>query len=110
MTFRAFTGQQHPHRAEQDLHVEPQRLGLDVLDVEVDALRPRQSVAPPDLGQPGEAGAHAEAAALALVIAVDLVLQGRTWSHDTHLTAADVEQLGQLVEGEATKPSTRAGD
>src|SRR5690349_16870143 len=64
-------------RAQEDPQVDARRAVLDVPDVELDPLLPRQGGAPVDLRPAGEAGLHVEPAALALRVLLHLVAQGR---------------------------------
>src|SRR3954453_3113627 len=67
----------HARAAPEDLQVHAQAAVLDVPEVELDALGPRQRRAAVDLGPAGQAGAHGEPAALALGVLRDLRRQRR---------------------------------
>ncbi len=101
---------EHARRARQDPDVEPQRAVLDVPDVELDPLRPRQRGAAVDLGPARDAGLHVEPAALALGVTVDLLLDRRARAHDRELSAQHVDQVRQLVEREAPQQAAAARD
>src|SRR3954470_9969426 len=75
----------HAGGAPQDLDVEPHGAMLDVPEVELDALVPRELRAPVDLRPPGDAGLHGQAPALALGVAVDLHRDGRPRPDDRHV-------------------------
>src|SRR5688500_7136016 len=62
-------------RAEQDLQVDERRAVLDVPDVELDPLRPRQLRAAVDLRPARDPRRNLEPPALALVVALDLVAE-----------------------------------
>src|SRR4051812_8874086 len=70
-------GDDHARGQPQDAQVERRGLLLDVPEVELDALGPRQRRAALDLRPAGDAGADGQAPALALGVAVDLHLDGR---------------------------------
>ncbi len=79
-------------------------------EVELDARRRRELVAPLDLRGPGEAGPNGEALALPLVIPLDLVRQGRPRPDDAHLAFEHVDQLRELVEREPSQDPTDPRD
>ena len=65
--------QQHRDGAQEDAQVERQRAVLDVPDVELDALGPRERRAAVDLRPAGQARPDLEPAALAVRVVLDLV-------------------------------------
>ena len=65
--------QQHAHRAREDAGIERERAVLDVVDVELDPLRPRQRRPAVDLRPAGDARLDLEAPALALGVVHDLL-------------------------------------
>ena len=97
-------------RPREDLQVEPQRRVLDVPEVELDPLVPRQRRAAVDLRPAGDAGQRVEPVALALVVAVDLDLDGRARADERHLAAQHVHQVGHLVEGGPAQPGAEPRD
>ena len=72
---------------------------FDVPHVELDPLRPRKCVAAGDLGPAGNARGNFEAPALKIIVLLDLVAEGWARPNDAHVTADDVPELWQLVEG-----------
>ena len=94
----------------QDPQVERQRAVLDVPEVELDPLRPRQRGAAVDLGPAGDPGLDREAAALALGVLVDLGLDRRARPDDRHVAAQDVPEVRQLVERVAAQDRAGARD
>src|SRR5947208_16442041 len=86
--------------AQQDLGVDAGRAALDVPEVELDALGPRESRAAVDLRPTGDAGLDVEAVALPVVVLLDLVAERRPGADDRHLAADDVPELRHLVERE----------
>src|SRR5215510_1771611 len=83
---------------------------LDVPDVQLDALLPGNPGSAVNLGPPGHARAKVQAAALARRVELDLCGQSRPGSDDPHLAAQDVEEVGQLVEREATEQAADPSD
>ena len=71
---QAVAGDRHARAQRDDPQVEAQRGVLEVPDVELDALGPRQRRAAVDLRPPGEARARLEPQALAVGVLVDLDL------------------------------------
>ena len=92
--------QQGARCAGEDLQVEAQRAMLDVPDVQLDPLLPRDPGAAVDLGPPGDAGAQVQAAQLARRVELDLGGQRRPRADDPHVAAKHVEEVRQLVERE----------
>ncbi len=90
--------QQHRDGAQQDAQVERERAVLDVPDVELDPLGPRERGAAVDLRPARQPGLDLEPAALALGVALDLVGERRARADEAHLAAQHVPQLGQLVD------------
>jgi hypothetical protein len=76
---------------------------LDVPEVQLDALRPRQGGTAVDLGPAGDPGADRQPSQLALGVLRDLVRQRRARPDDRHLPAQDVDEVRQLVERRAAQ-------
>src|SRR6059036_2172607 len=87
-----------PRGASKDPQVEPERLVLDVPDVELDPLRPRQRGAAVDLGPAGDARFNLQPTALPGGVLLDLNGDRRTRADDRHLAAEHIPQVRQLVE------------
>jgi hypothetical protein len=83
---------------------------LDVPEVELDALRPRQRRAAVDLRPPGDPRLHREAPALTLGVLLDLDRDRRPRPDQRHLAAHDVNQVRQLVDREAPQQRADARD
>src|SRR6266542_3421563 len=96
--------------AQEDLQVEPRGAVLDVPDVQLDALCPRQPGAAVDLGPAGDAGLDLQPPALASRVLLDLVAQGRPRADDAHVPAHHVPELGELVDGEPAEQPADSGD
>src|SRR5437763_8090019 len=84
-------------RAREDLQVDERRAVLDVPEVELDPLRPREARAAVDLRPAGDAGLDVEPVPLALVVLLDLVAKRRPRPDQGHVAADDVPELRQLV-------------
>src|SRR5581483_2205671 len=93
--------EERARRAQQDLQVEERRAVLDVPEVELDPLRPREAGATVHLRPAGDAGLDVEPAPLPLVVLLDLVPERRARSDQRHVAADDVPELRQLVDREA---------
>src|SRR5204863_1809144 len=100
----------HPDGAGDDLEVERDAAVLDVPQVELDPLRPRQRRAAVDLRPAGDSGLDLKPAALALAVLLDLHLESRTWADDRHLAAQHVPEIGHLVERVAPQERSDPGD
>src|SRR4051812_49001873 len=85
-------------RARQDLEVDLRRAVVDVPDVELDPLLPRQRRPPVDLRPAGDPRPHLETAPLTRCVPVDLVAQRRAGADQAHVAADDIPQLRQLVD------------
>src|SRR4051812_34067014 len=109
---RALVGapEQRERGQREDLQVEPRGAVLDVPEVELDALLPREGGTAVHLRPAGQARLHVEAVALALVVAVDLVAERRSRADEAHLAAEDVPELRQLVDREAAEYPSGACD
>jgi hypothetical protein len=83
---------------------------LDVPEVELDALRPRQGRPALDLRPARDARQDGEPAALALRVLVDLDLDGRPRADEGHLPAQDVHEVRQLVDRRAPQERADARD
>src|SRR5215208_158025 len=86
----------HPHGPPENPQVERERRVLDVPEVELDPLAPRQRRAALDLCPARQARQHGEPAALALGVAVDLDLNRRARPDDRHLTPQHVHEVRKL--------------
>src|SRR5918996_508969 len=100
---------QKPHRPGQDRQVEAQRAMVHVPDVELDSLLPAQRCAAVHLRPAGDPGLHLEPTALPGRVLLDLLLDRGTRADDRHLPPQDVDQIRNLVEGEAAQQPTDAG-
>jgi len=109
-------GQQRKRRLQQDLDVQPQRPGVDVAQVDVDALLhlfQGLGLAPAaiDLGQAGDAGFDPMAghvgADFPRVVVVVCNRMG-AWADQCHVPLQHVEQLRQFIDGSTPdKPAHR---
>src|SRR5947209_6884301 len=75
--------------AQQDQQVGLRAAVVDVPEVELDPLRPRQRCAPVDLRPAGDPGLHVEPPALPRVVLLDLVAQRRARPDHRHVAAHD---------------------
>src|SRR5436190_5668318 len=96
--------------ARDDLQIEPGRPMLDVPDVELDSLVPRQLCAAVDLRPPGDTGPHFEAAPLTRRIPLYLIRKRGAGADQAHVAPHDVPQLRQLVDREPAQHAAGAGD
>src|SRR5260221_304807 len=83
---------------------------LHIPDVELDPLLPRDPGAAVNLRPAGDTRPEVEAPALARRVELDLGRQGRARPDDPHLSPQDVEQVRQLIEGEAAQEPADARD
>ncbi len=83
---------------------------LDVPEIELDPLVPRQRRATLHLRPAGDPGWHRQPAELALGVLGDLDLNGRPRPHEAHLAAQDVDEVGELVERQPPHDRADAGD
>src|SRR5579862_7025561 len=86
--------EERARRAQQDLQVDERRAVLDVPEIELDPLRPREARAAVDLRPAGDPGLDVEAVPLALVVLLDLVAKRRSRPDQRHVAAHDVPELG----------------
>src|SRR5439155_23889406 len=93
-------GEEGERRPREDLQVEPRASVLDVPEVELDPLVPRELRASVHLRPAGQARLDLEPAALARGVLVDLVAERRARADQAHVAEDDVPELGQLVERE----------
>src|SRR5580704_6380072 len=98
----AMAAQRGRHRPEQDREVQPQRRRIDVRNVELEALVPRQGVAALHLREAGQAGSNLVAACLCCVVAIEVFHQQGPWSDEAHVAPHHVPKLRELVETRAT--------
>ena len=82
----------------------------DVPGVELEALRPRDRVAPVHLRPPGDAGLHGQAPPVGLGVVRNLLDDVGARPDEAHLPAHDVEQLRELVEARAPQKAAAARD
>jgi len=97
-------------RAQEDLQVDERRAVLDVPDVELDALVPRQPRPAVHLGPAGETGLDLEPPALPRRVALDLVGERGPRADHAHVAPDDVPELRQLVDREAPQEAARSRD
>ena len=94
----------------EDPQVEPQRRVLEVPEVELDPLGPRQRRAAVDLRPAAQPRAGVEAEALAVGVGVDLDLDRRPRADQRHLAAQHVDEVRQLVDRGAAQERADARD
>src|SRR5436189_262637 len=78
---------------EEDLQVDARGTVLDVPEVELYSVRPRQAGSAVDLRPAGDPGVDVEAVALPLVVGLDLVAQRRPRPDQRHLAAHHIPEL-----------------
>src|SRR4051812_28555677 len=99
-----------PRRPREDPQVEARRAVLDVPDVQLDPIRPRQLGPAVDLRPAGDAGPYVQTVPLVVVVLLDLVAQRRPRADHAHLPTDDVPELWQLVERELAQQPADARD
>src|SRR3954468_2546431 len=97
-------------RAQQDPEVDPRRAVLDVPDIQLDPLGPRQGRAPVDLRPSRDPGLHLEPPPLPSRVLLDLIAERRSRPDHAHVAAQDVPELRQLVERELAQDAADARD
>src|SRR5262245_56677206 len=104
------TPEERERRSQEDREIHAWGAVVDVPDVELDPVRPRERGAAVDLGPAGEPGPHLEAAALVLVVLLDLVAERRPRADDAHVAANHIPELRQLVDGGPAQEAPDARD
>src|ERR687885_657201 len=89
-------GEERERRAREDLQVEPRRAVLDVPDVELDPLVPRQPRAAVDLRPAGDPRLHVQPPALVRRVLLHLVAKRRPRSDQAHVATQHVPELRDL--------------
>src|SRR5262249_46931491 len=90
--------------------VDLRRAVVDVPDVELDPVLPRDGGPSVDLRPAGDARLDLQPASLARRVALHLVRQGRPRPDHAHVPADDVPELGQLVDREPPEDPAGARD
>src|SRR5215204_5572463 len=103
-------GQERQRRARQDLQLEPRRTVVDVPDVELDPLVPRQRGAAVHLRPARQPRLHLEPAPLRRRVLLDLVAERRPRPDDRHVSAEDVPELRELVQRQPAQHAADARD
>ena len=83
---------------------------LDVPEIELDPVRPRQGRAPVDLRPTGDPRLDGQSTPLAGRVLLHLCGHCGTRPHDRHLAAQDIPQVRQLIEREASQDPADTGD
>ena len=83
---------------------------LDIPDVKLDAVVPRQLCTAVDLGPARQPGLHVQPPPLPWRVLLHLVTQGRPWSDHAHFPAQDVPELRKLVERKAAQRAPHPRD
>ena len=91
---------------EHDLEVEQKTCSCDVFNIKGQFLGPFAAIAKGCLAQASQAGTGQQPLTLFLCIAS--VVEDRQWarSDDAHLTAHDIEELGQFIDAVAAQENT----
>src|SRR5260221_13039449 len=88
-----------PQGAQEDLHVEPQRPGVDVFEVHADPLVEIGDPVPAaDLPEARDARTHAQLALVPQLVALELVRKRGARSDQAHVPLEDAPELRQLVQ------------
>ena len=106
----AVTPEDAGDRADHDAKVEAWRAVVDVPDIHVELLVPRQRVAPVGLCPPGDAGEDVVAAGMLQRVAGQIVHRQRPWAHQAHVAPQDVDEGGQLVEARGSEHPPERGE
>src|SRR5436309_11783409 len=83
---------------------------IHVPEIELKSLVPTESVAAIYLCPTRDAGQHIVAACLLGSIAVQILHQEGTRTHQAHLSLQDVPQLRKLIQARAAKKSAKPGE
>src|SRR5215467_9090147 len=104
------SAEERDRRPREDLEVEPRRAVLDVPDVQLDPVLPRERRSAVDLRPAGDAGLDLQPPPLPGRVPLDLVAERRPGTDHAHVAADDVPELGQLVDRESTEKAAGACD
>src|SRR5438876_10763330 len=93
----------------QNLHVEPERPGVDVLEIHLDPLIEvfRLAVDVPEADHPRR---HAELPPLPVLEVLPFLGGHRPWADQAHVPLQDAPELGKLVEAEFPQESSHRRD
>src|SRR5437660_8286777 len=92
-------GDDRPNGAEQDLHVEPQRPLIDVLEIHANpVVEIRDPVPSADLPQTRDAWPHRQLSLVPELVALELMRKRGTRADETHVPFEHAPQLRQLVQ------------
>jgi len=94
-----------PDREQKDAQIQPEALVIHIPDIKPELFLPGDGIAAIDLGPATEARLHIVAASLLPGIQRQVLHQQRPWADETHLTAEDIDQLGQLVDRGDPQPA-----
>src|SRR5436190_14653465 len=106
----AVPAEDHAGGPQQDLEVQAPAAVLDVPEVELDAVAPRQRGATVDLRPAGEPGLDGQAPALAVGVLRDLDRDRRPRADDGHVAAQHIDQVRYLVERRAPQEAPHSRD
>src|ERR1035437_750054 len=106
----AGAGEDYADGAGEDLHVQPETPILDVGSVEGDVAVEGGVLPRLNLPEASHAGEDVEAAKVGDVILLDLGGHGRAWANQAHVSAKNVVELGQFVEGVFAQEAPDSGD
>src|SRR5215212_7679437 len=106
----AAAGEDRHRGAEEDLEVEAERPGADVVEVEADHVVEGDLAAAADLPEAGDPGHRPQPPVLPVLVLVDLGGDRRARADQAHLAPEDVQQLGQLVDAGAADDPPDASD
>jgi len=93
----ASTGKHHGNGTHNDLEVEPDAPIIDIGHVERDVTGEGWVLAALDLPEAGDSGSHVETAQVVEIVLAHFAGQGWTRAYDAHLSAENIDELGQLV-------------
>src|SRR5580704_13479097 len=100
----------HGQRLQDELEVLPQAPVIDVLHVQVHPLLERDLIATAHLPDARQAGSNGKPPALPGLVLRDLYGDRRARTHDAHLAAEDIDELGKLVDAVLADETADPGD
>src|SRR6266850_1219049 len=92
----------------QNAEIQKERPVVDVPHVQLEAVLPRQSVAPADLSEPCKARTNLVTARLPARIPIEVLRQKRARADEAHVAPEHVEQFGNFIDARLAEPATDA--
>lgn len=106
----AFSIEHFPHCPCKNFKIKRERLMLDIPQVMLELLFPRQCIASVDLRPPGDTWKNIMPVSLFRTVPIEIFHHQRPWADQTHVAFQHIEKAREFIQTRIAQESAKSGD